>query len=273
MRTSTLFSRKAGKPNQDKAHPSAFRAAGARLVAVLFWLAVWQGLSLWIGQDILLVSPLTAFQTLLGLMGQGSFYRAVAGSLGRVLWGFFLGALLGTALAALAYALPLTEVLFTPLMQTAKATPVASFVILALVFIRARYLSVLTAFLMVLPILYTNILTGLKEVDWRLMEMARVFRMRPFARIKGIYLPAAYPYFLSGCALSLGMSWKAGVAAEVIGLPDGAVGTALYQAKIFFSTPEMFAWTTAIILLSVGLERAVTALVRWLNRRLEGENP
>ena len=270
MRISTT-SRNPGQQNKHWAHPSAFRAAGARLVAVFFWLAVWQGLSLWIGQPLLLVSPLTAIRALVSLMGQLSFYRSVAGSLGKVLWGFAMGAALGVALAALARALPPMEALFTPLMQAVKATPVASFVILALIFVRSRYLSVLMAFLMVLPILYTHTLAGFKSVDEKLMEMARVFRMGRAARIRGVYLPAAYPHLLSGCALSLGMSWKAGIAAEVIGLPDGAIGTALYQAKIFFSTPELFAWTLAVILMSMGLEKAVLALVRFLNRRLEGE--
>ena len=154
-------------------------------------------------------------------------------------------------------------------MQTIKSTPVASFVNLALIFISSRYLSVLMGFLMVLPLLYTNVLTGLKGTDKKLIEMARVFRMKKSARIRAIYLPAAYPNFLSACALALGLSWKAGIAAEVIGLPDRSTGEALYQAKIFFSTPELFAWTLAIILLSVALEQAMLHLVGAVNRRLK----
>jgi len=246
------------------------KRAGARLLAILFWLAVWHAGSVTIGQEILLVSPLTAAKTLFAMMGTLEFYQAVAGSLSRILAGFLLGVLLGTLLAALSYFVPLAGELLAPLMYTIKATPVASFVILALIFISTAYLSVLMAFLMVLPILYTNVLTGLRSTDQRLLEMARVFRMRPSARLTGIYLPAAYPNFLSSCALALGMSWKAGIAAEVIGLPDRSIGEALYQAKIFFSTPEMFAWTLAIILLSVALEQGVLLAVRRLTERLKG---
>ena len=258
------------------AHPAASRvknrvkAVGVRLFAVAFWLIVWHAGSVAIGQKLLLVSPVDAARTLFRLMGTANFYLAVFGSFGRILAGFLFGVLLGTALAALAYAVPLLAVLLSPLMQAIKATPVASFVILALIFISSRYLSVLMGFLMVLPMIYTNVLTGLKNTDRKLIEMAKVFRMSPGAKIRAIYLPSAYPHFLSACALSLGMSWKAGIAAEVIGLPDQSIGEALYQAKIFFSTPELFAWTLAIILLSVGLEKAVMLLVRRLNRRLEG---
>ena len=246
------------------------KAAGVRLFSVLFWLIVWHAGSVALGQSIILVSPFTAIKTLIQMMGTSDFYLSVFGSLGRILLGFLIGVLLGTVLASLSYALPPVGTLLSPLMHAIKATPVASFVILALIFISSRYLSVLMGFLMVLPMIYTNVLTGLKNTDRKLIEMAKVFRMKPGAKIRAIYLPSAYPHFLSACALSLGMSWKAGVAAEVIGLPDQSIGEALYQAKIFFSTPELYAWTLAIILLSLGLEQAVMYAARKLSRRLEG---
>lgn len=268
----TLF-RNAEQSNHVKAHPSAVRIkrAGARLFAILFWLAVWQGASVFIGQEILLVSPVSAVKALYELMGEAEFYLSIMHSLLRVLSGFALGVLLGALLAVLSYVCSFAEALLAPLMYAIKATPVASFVVLALIFISSRYLSVLTAFLMVLPMIYSGVLTGLQNADKKLLEMARVFRMSLGARIKAIYLQAAYPHFLSACALSLGMSWKAGIAAEVIGLPDQSIGEALYQAKIFFSTPELFAWTLTIVLLSVGLERAVVGAARLVKRRLEGD--
>ena len=246
------------------------KAVGVRLFSVLFWLIVWHAGSVALGQSIILVSPITAARTLFQMMGTAEFYQSVFGSLSRILLGFFAGVLLGTVLAALAYWLPPAGALLAPLMHAIKATPVASFVILALIFISSRYLSILMGFLMVLPILYTNVLTGLRGTDVKLIEMAKVFKMKPLARFRAIYLPAAYPGFLSSCALALGMSWKAGIAAEVIGLPDQSIGEALYQAKIFFSTPEMYAWTLAIILLSVALEKAVMYAAKALSRKLDG---
>lgn len=267
-------------PNPDKrnhtAHSAASRvkkrakAGGVRLFAVVFWLAVWHFGSIALDQSLILVSPLTAFSTLINMMSTSEFYLAVFGSLGRILLGFLAGVLLGTLLAALSYMLPPVGTLLSPLMHAIKATPVASFVILALIFISSKYLSILMGFLMVLPILYSNVLTGLHGTDRKLLEMAKVFHMRPMDKFRAIYLPAAYPNFLSSCALSLGMSWKAGVAAEVIGLPDQSIGEALYQAKIFFSTPELYAWTIAIILLSVALEQAMLLMVKSVTRRLEG---
>ncbi len=267
------------KSSSEKAHSPALRAkdrvrrVGARLLAVLFWLLVWHMASVSIGQEILLVSPITAFRTLFELMGTPSFYQSVSSSLGRILSGFALGVLAGTLLAALAYALPLFSALLHPIMYAIKSIPVASFIILALFFIRTQYLSVLMSFLMVLPILYTNVLTALENTDKKLLEMAKVFRLSALTRIRAIYLPAAFPHFLSASALALGMSWKAGIAAEVIALPSRSIGESLYQAKIFFAAPEMFAWTLAILILSVLLEQTMLAVMRFINRRIEGGAP
>ena len=242
-----------------------------RALAILFWLGVWQAASMMIGQEILLVSPVRAAETLIGLMGERSFWRSVFSSFGHILLGFTLAAALGVLLAVLAGVSRAVEILLEPLMHAVKATPVASFVILALVFIRSDRLSVFISFLMVLPIMYTNVLAGIGAADEKLLEMARLFRVGPLRTARSVYLNAVYPHFLSACALSLGMCWKAGVAAEVIGYPRHSIGEALYLAKLNFDTPDIFAWTLAVILLSVGFEKLILALMRLLGRALGGE--
>ena len=240
-----------------------------RIVAVVFWLLLWQTAAMAVNQRILLVSPLETLQALFSLLQTAAFYQSVAGSLLRILAGFFAGLVLGVGLAALAKIyMPLREMLF-PVMSAVKATPVASFVILALIWIPSKNLSIFMAFLMVLPLIYSNFLEGLNRADAQLLEMAKVFRMSAFNRIRGIYWPAAFPYLLTAMRLSLGMCWKAGIAAEVIAQPKNSIGSALHRAKVFFSTPELFAWTLAIILLSVTLEKCMLHLVNRLGRGLE----
>ena len=135
-------------------------------------------------------------------------------------WGrVFLIVVTGLALAALAAALRWVEVLLRPLMLTIKSIPVASFIILALMWLRsAGNLAVFISFLMVLPVVYTNTLAGIRETDARLLEMAAVFRVPPAKRVRYLYVPAALPYFRSACTVGLGLCWKSGVAAEVIGI-------------------------------------------------------
>ena len=238
--------------------------------AVLFWLAVWQLAAMAIRQQLFLPTPASVLAALAELVPTADFWRRVGFSLARIAGGFFLAAAAAAVLVALAAALDTVEVLLRPLILVVKTTPVASFIILALVWLPSRNLSVFISFLMVLPVVYTATLAGIRHTDPQLLEMARVFRLPPARRVRAIYLPETMPYFVSACSTALGLAWKSGVAAEVIGLPDGSIGEALYQAKVFLTMPELFAWTVVIILASMLFERAVLRLLRWAAARIAG---
>ena len=226
-----------------------------RLGAAAFWLAVWQCAAMAVGQEGFLVSPVQAVRTLLQLLPQAEFWQRVGFSSGRILLGFGLGVAVSIVLAVAAQAWHTADVLLAPVLQLVKATPVASFIILALVWVRGSALSVLISFLMVLPVLYGAVRTGIAGADVQLLEMAAVFRLPAGRRLRAVWLPAVLPAFRQGCSVALGICWKSGVAAEVIGLPNGSIGDALYRAKITLSTGELFAWTFVIILLSAGFEK------------------
>ena len=230
--------------------------------AVLFWLAVWQAVSMAVGQEILLVSPVSAFRRLLQLIREETFWKSVFFSLSRVTLGFLSAALTGVVCGAAAYRLDWFRALRAPPVFTVKAAPVASFVILCLVWTPSRSLSVVISFLMVFPIVYLNLLEGLCAVDRSLLEMAKVFRLSLWKRIRAVYWPQCMPYLMSAFRLSLGLCWKSGIAAEIIGLPDGSIGERLYQAKIFLQTDDLFAWTAVIIGISVAFEKAFLLLLQ-----------
>ena len=242
-----------------------------RAGAVLFWLAVWQAAAMAVGQEVFLVSPVQALRCLLRLLPQADFWHRVGFSAGRILLGFGLGVVCSAALAVAAEICPAAEILIAPVLQLVKATPVASFIILALVWVSGSSLSILISFFMVLPVLYGAVRTGIESADGQLLEMARVFRLPLPCRVKAIWLPAVLPAFRQGCSVALGICWKSGVAAEVIGLPDGSIGDALYRAKITLSTGELFAWTFVIIVLSAAFEKLFLALLDKAVARAAGE--
>ena len=159
--------------------------------------------------------------------------------------------------------------LVEPLVQAFKAIPVASIVIVVLIWVDSRNLSVIISFMMVFPVLYTNLLSAIESTDSRMVEMGVSYRLGAYEKLRLIYLPQVYPYFLSSSSLALGLAWKSGVAAEVIGIPDGSLGERLYDAKVFFATADVFAYTLLIVILSVGFEVLMKALIRYLGRRLE----
>lgn len=233
-----------------------------RLWAVLFWFVVWQLVSMGLDSDILLVSPVRVLSRLGQLMLTAAFWKAVLFTLSRIAAGFFLAVLAGVALAAAASRFIRIRELLAPAMFAVKSVPVASFIILALIWFSSKNLSVLISFLIVLPVIYTNVQSGIRAVDRQLLEMARVFRIPKHRVARYIYLPQIMPFFYSACSVALGMSWKAGVAAEVIGIPRGSVGERLQQAKVYLDTPDLFAWTLVIVAASLFFEKLVLFLVR-----------
>lgn len=227
----------------------------AKASAVLLALLVWQTASTVVGSELLLVSPIGVLKRLFTLVGETGFFATVGFTLSRIAIGFFAGLLIGTLLALLAGRFQIVEILLWPYMITVKSVPVASFVVIALIWFSASGLSTLISFLMVLPIIYTNLLDGIKSVDKKMLQMADVFKMPHFRRLRFIWLPSVKPFLLSGCKISLGLAWKSGVAAELIGYPEGSMGEALYYSKLFLNTADLFAWTVVIVLLSVCFEK------------------
>jgi len=232
--------------------------------AVLIALAVWQAAAAIVDRPALLVTPAVVFMKLISICSSPDFLRTAAFSFVRIASGFLLALAAGCALAALAGSFRLVEVLFRPFIQTIKSVPVASFIILCLIVIGSEGLSVLIAFLIVLPIVYTNVVQGIKSTDRKLLEMAKVFRAGLPKKIKYIYLPQLEPHIVSASSVSVGLAWKAGIAGEVIGIPDGSIGEKLYEAKVYLSTAELFAWTVVIILLSIGFEKLFSFILKRL---------
>lgn len=233
------------------------------------WLVAWQLLAWAVGARIVLVGPLEVLARLGALALTGEFWASVGVSLGRVLAGLLAAVALGTLLAALSSRVSAVRELLAPAMGAIKAVPVASFVILVLLWVSSRWLSLVIAFLMALPIVYTNVFEGIRQTDPQLLEMARVFGLRTWDRVRLVYASQVLPYFRAAFSLALGMSWKAGIAAEVIGLPDLTVGEHLYDAKVYLDTPSLFAWTVAIVVVSVCLEALVGRVLDWVETRWE----
>ena len=170
-----------------------------RAWAVLVWLALWQLGAMAIDQQIILVSPLRVLSRLCELIPTPDFWGSIAYSLVRITAGFLLGVAAGTVLAALSARFRRVEELLAPAMLAIKSIPVASFIILALILFSSRNLAVPISFLIVLPVLYSNVLGGIRAADSQLMEMARVFRIPVGRSIRYVYLPQVMPYFLSAC--------------------------------------------------------------------------
>lgn len=231
-----------------------------RAVIILLWLIIWQIAAVWTDNHILLVGPVRVLRTFIDNVMQPDFLRIVLHSFVRIGSGFLMALLVGLVLGAVSYRFPVAEEIFAPVMATIKSIPVASFVVLLLIWAGSSWLSFFISFLIVVPNVYVNTLAGLKSADTKLLEMAQVFGMGRIVRFLYIYRPALMPYLNSCLKISLGMSWKSGIAAEVIGLPDYSMGERLYMSKIYLDTAGLFSWTLLIVMVSYLFEKGVLKL-------------
>ena len=196
---------------------------------------MWQLAAMAVGQRLLLASPVETLARLVVLARTGAFWRAVGFTIMHILAGFTLGALGGAILAGLSALSKVIGALLAPLLTAVRAVPVASFTIVALIWLPSKRLSVLISMLIVLPVVYAGALSGLDHIDPKMTEMAKVFRIPPLRRFLKIDLPAALPALGDAAVTAMGLAWKAGVAAEVIGVPGGSVGEGLYRAKLYLA--------------------------------------
>lgn len=226
-----------------------------RIISVATALCLWQGAAVVMNRKLLLAAPTDVIARLFELVREPDFLSTVLFSTGRIVAGFLLAFFTGLLLGLLAGRFKAAEIFLWPYMLTIRTVPVASFIILSLVFLSGSRLSVFIAFLMVLPVIYSNVLEGVKNADGQLVEMARLFRVPYFRRLGYILLPSVKPFLFSGSRAALGLCWKAGIAAEVIAVARGSIGEKLYEAKVYFTTVDLLAWTVVLVLVSVLFEK------------------
>lgn len=237
------------------------------LLPLALWLGLWQMAAWAVGQTLLLPGPWAVVRRLAALVTQAEFWRACLTTLGRVFLGGALGVVLGAGVAALSARFPVAEWLFTPLMRIVRATPVASFIILIWLWCASAWVPVVIAALMSAPVVWQATLQGIEGTDRALLEMAGVYRYSPWKTARLVYLPSALPAFMAGCRTALGLAWKAGVAAEALCRPRWAMGSAIWNAKTYLDTPDLFAWTAGVVCLSLLVEKGLWGLWGLWERR------
>lgn len=240
-----------------------------RLTVILFWVTVWSVLAAYL-PDVLFAGPLDTLRCLLRQIQTTTFWMSILHSLCKITIGFVLAFLFGAMLAIAGYYIRPIGILLEPAIQIMKTVPVACFIVVALIWLSSAHISVLVAFFVVFPAVYINLMQGLQQVDRSLLEMAQVFRVPRRKKIKALCLPQVMPYLLSSCRLGVGMAWKAGIAGEIIGLPDLSIGDQLYLAKLYLNTDELFAWTIVIICISLLCEKIVVRILRSAEIRWQG---
>lgn len=226
-----------------------------KTLPIIFWILIWHALAVKLNQEILLVTPASVLVKLIEIIQEKYFWFSILFSFIKIISGFLSAYILGFILSIISYKYKWMKSLLSPLVITIKTIPIASFIILLLIWTSAQNISFAISFLIVFPIIYSNILIGLESIDKKLIEMSFVFKVSTYKKIRYIFLSQIIPHIKSSTSIALGLCWKAGVAAEVIGIPKNSIGEHLYNAKIYLDTSSLMAWTIMIIFISIIFEK------------------
>lgn len=234
------------------------------VAAVVFWIAVWHIAGILANKSLLLPIPLPidTIKAFLDCLSEASFWESVGASLWHIVSGFAAAVAAGLLCGLLSGNIPFFKTLTAPIVHLVRSVPVAAFIILAWLWVPNAVLPSFIAFLMVFPIVWSQVESGLLAVDERLVEMARVMGKSKGEIIRNIKLPTVMPFFRTSCITGLGFAWKSGVAAEVICNPTGSIGAMLSSAKGVIDYPRVFAITLTIVLLSLVMEKVIALLWR-----------
>ena len=251
---------------------------GKIIFVAAFWLLVWFLVSYRMGSDFIFPSPSAVFRELGLLITNRSeslirygvhvnFWLVTAISLLRILWGILLSIVLGTVLAYLTSVSRILNTLLSPMLSAIKATPVASFIILAMLWFDKTDLPVFITALIVIPIVWANISEGIRSVDPGLKQVTDIYHFSFWKKLFRLYVPSVLPYFLAACQSSLGMAWKAGVAAEILAVPEYAIGSEIFFSKQYMYSETLFAWSLIVILLSIVMEKLFLISLKRIGRK------
>lgn len=214
-----------------------------------------------IHNSILLAGPVDTARAICRMIVTSDFWMSILKTSIRICAGFLTGILSGILLAFTAYRSTLFRDFLSPFVLAVKSVPVASFVVLVLIWSGTDLTSYIISTLVVFPIIYLSSLEGLSSIDGKLIEMARIFRMKKTYRLRYIYLNGLKPFLAGSLSIAAGMSWKSGIAAEVISRPKLSIGSGIYMSKIYLMTEDLFAWTVMAVLLAFISEKIVRLII------------
>ena len=234
------------------------------LISIAAWLLLWQYAAAKLSQTVLLPRPAEVFRALVELVKWDRFGTILRSSLLHIVMGFAAALVIGCVLAVVCRFSDLAAAIMIPPMKLVKTVPVVSFIILLLLWVKPARISIVISFLIVLPVVYANVSRGIRETGEDMLEMARVFRVPFGRRLLRLYIPNAVPYANAAVSSGLSLCWKAGIAAEIIGLSADSIGNQLYYSKLYLDTAALFAWTVVVIVVSVLMEWAVMIVFRAL---------
>lgn len=224
--------------------------------SVALMLLLWELASLRIGSQQIMPGPWETLRAAAGLLVESGFLIIVGSTLLRGIAGFVIASALGIVLGVLGGINKGFEAFMTPWVVVMRSTPVVAFVLLALIWFSqstAVFIGIITMF----PMVFTNIVEGMRNVDGDLVEMARFYKVRRSDIIMKVYLPSILPYMISGLSSASGIGWRAIIIGEVLSQPRYGIGGSMQLAQMQMNVDVLIAWTFIAVIIGFAFEKII----------------
>lgn len=224
--------------------------------SVALMLLLWELASLRIGSQQIMPGPWETLRAAVGLLVEPGFLIIVGSTLLRGIAGFVIASALGIVLGVLGGINKGFEAFMTPWVVVMRSTPVVAFVLLALIWFSqstAVFIGIITMF----PMVFTNIVEGMRNVDGDLVEMARFYKVRRSDIIMKVYLPSILPYMISGLSSASGIGWRAIIIGEVLSQPRYGIGGSMQLAQMQMNVDVLIAWTFIAVIIGFAFEKII----------------
>ena len=243
-------------------HPLSDIGRGAMIPIVTIILWQLAGNYGWVSSEFL-PSPLSIGKAFVNLSLTGELTHHLGVSMGRAGIGFLIGGLLGLLLGVFTGLFRTAEYVLDPSIQVLRLVPhlaIAPLIILWFGFGEVSKVAIIVSGSF-FP-LYINTFMGIRHVDNKLFEVAKVLGFNRYQKLRRLILPAALPSILLGLRLSLAVAWIGLVVAELIGSQAG-VGFLINEAKQNSNTEVIF---VGIILFAI-VGKLIDSLFKRIERR------
>jgi len=226
------------------------------IISVAVLLLLWEVASLSIGSEQIMPGPWATLVATAELLVQKDFIFVVLSTIFRGVVSFIIAHILGVSLGIIAGLHEGFGAFMKPWIVVMRSTPVVAFVLLALIWFSkstAIFIGVLTMF----PIIFTNIVTGIRNVDAKLIAMAKFYKVRQRNIIRNVYIPSIAPFMVSGISSAVGIGWRAIIVGEVLSQPRFGIGGSLQLAQMQMNVEVLIAWTIIAVLLGALFEKII----------------
>ena len=227
------------------------------IAGIFLFFLVWEVISLIAGSEQIFPSPATTLVSLVKIFGREGFWASFLLTILRGLSGFLISLVLAFMIGIPAGLSRTFYLMVSPFIVTMRSVPVISLILLAIIWLGNENVPVFIALLTMFPIMVTNIIDGIKNVDRNLLEMGRVYGIKQSSKIKEISIPSILPFLFSGISSALGFGWRAIIIGEVLSQPKYGIGTEMQNAQIYLEVSELIAWTLLAVIISYIFEWSI----------------